>query len=300
MKKYLECVLKTIEAGFYFVCLAISKGFFFYVSLIVKFLRKLFNTKLFKRFPRLAHSKFITEYDKSIKPLQYSPIPSYCLIFLLLITGIISSLKINNNDLTAGVNSLNSSDENIYNLYRKYNANTIDEDELRKDNKDYVGWISIDSLNVNYPLVQSASNNYYRNYDFLGNASSNGWVYLDSKSKFNFTDKNTVIYGDKDLLEIEKLLGDKWYSDSNRTIIIKNDTGKHVYEVFSAYFTDEVVDYTDSRFKYDDYFKPFLERIHGNSINDFSVNVDSNDFIITLVSSLGGAYRGVVHAKLLY
>lgn len=300
MKKYLECVLKTIETGFYFVCLAISKGFFFYLSLIVKGLKMLFNTKFFKRFPRLSHSRFITEYDKSIKPLQYSPVPSYCLIFLLLICGIISSLKISGNDLTAGVNSLNSSNDNVYNIYRKYNANTINEDKLRKDNKDYVGWISIDSLNVNYPLVQSDNNNYYRNYDFLGNSSSNGWIYLDSKNKFNFTDKNTVIYADKDMIEIEKLLGDKWYSDSSRTIIIKNDTGKHVYEVFSAYFTSEVIDYVDSRFKDNEYFTNFISHVRTNSINDFSVSVDSNDFIITIVSSLGGAYRGVVHAKLLY
>ena len=43
-------------------------------------------------------------------------------------------------------------------------------------NNDFVGWLSIKGINVNYPVVQGENNTDYLEKDFYGNYSKNGTI----------------------------------------------------------------------------------------------------------------------------
>lgn len=65
-------------------------------------------------------------------------------------------------------------------------------------NNDFVGWLSIKGINVNYPVVQGKNNTDYLEKDFYGNYSKNGTIFADYENEFKNTGEtsaNTILYG---------------------------------------------------------------------------------------------------------
>ena len=65
-------------------------------------------------------------------------------------------------------------------------------------NNDFVGWLSIKGINVNYPVVQGENNTEYLEKDFYGNYSKNGTIFADYENEFKNTGEtsaNTILYG---------------------------------------------------------------------------------------------------------
>lgn len=65
-------------------------------------------------------------------------------------------------------------------------------------NNDFVGWLSINGINVNYPVVQGKDNTHYLETDFYGNYSKNGTIFADYENEFKNTGEtsaNTILYG---------------------------------------------------------------------------------------------------------
>ncbi|MBR2570723.1 MAG: class B sortase, partial [Clostridia bacterium] len=53
--------------------------------------------------------------------------------------------------------------------------------EIYEMNHDFVGWISIEGTEIDYPVVQTEDNEYYLYRDFNGNRNYNGQIILDAK-----------------------------------------------------------------------------------------------------------------------
>lgn len=68
-------------------------------------------------------------------------------------------------------------------------------DELQRINPDVVGWLQIDSTNINYPLLQAKDNVHYLNKDVMNNYSLAGSLFIDYRNCLNFEQLNTIIYG---------------------------------------------------------------------------------------------------------
>lgn len=73
----------------------------------------------------------------------------------------------------------------------------IDFETLQQMNPDIIAWLVIDDTNIDFPVVQSQTDDaYYLNHNSDGNYSANGSIF--SEHEFNaadFTDPVTILYG---------------------------------------------------------------------------------------------------------
>lgn len=68
--------------------------------------------------------------------------------------------------------------------------------ELKAQYPDVVGYVSVPSVSINYPVVQTGNNDYYLNHLITGEQSTNGSIFLDYRCDANaLTAKNSVLYG---------------------------------------------------------------------------------------------------------
>ena len=66
---------------------------------------------------------------------------------------------------------------------------------VHEQNSDFVGWVSIDGTNVNYPVMQTIDNpNFYLKHGFEKQYSNYGVPYVQENCVLGFSD-NLVIYG---------------------------------------------------------------------------------------------------------
>ncbi|MBM6815359.1 class B sortase [Olsenella uli] len=75
-------------------------------------------------------------------------------------------------------------------------ANPVDFPTLKAEHPDVYAWITIPDTQVNYPVVQSATDdNFYLRRDLDGNYSVYGSIYSQSMNATDFSDPVTVLYG---------------------------------------------------------------------------------------------------------
>ena len=178
--------------------------------------------------------------------------------------------------------------------------------ELRKQNKDVVGWIKIENTNIDYPVVQTDDNLYYLNHSFDGKKSLYGWIFADYRNQFDELSQNTIIYGHNvrgtNLLfgSLKNVLEPSWYQNEvNQKLQFHTETGIYEGEIFSIYTIPVTSDYLVTTFYSDQSFNQYIEKEKERSIYDFEVSVEPSDHILTLSTCYqGGNNRLVVHAKL--
>lgn len=178
--------------------------------------------------------------------------------------------------------------------------------ELKKINRDTVGWIKVNNTKIDYPVVQASDNDYYLNRDFYKKSNVYGWVFMDFRNKSSILDQNTIIYGHQDrhglmFTTLNEALKPSWYKNSDNHIIELNTPGKlYRFKIFSVYITDPVTDYLVTNFNNKDRYTNFLNKLTKKSIYNFGVKLDSTDKILTLSTCYDGPNkRVVVHAKLI-
>lgn len=318
---FFKYIYETTQLGFYYICLVLSKGFFFYFYCLFYLFEKLFHLKLFGNIKAF------------FKKIQNEPM--YFLILMFICTSFIfyqNYLYVDNNDITYVDNNIvdneqvdnskpenttseepsrdpnggySSNETNLYRKYGKYDVNNLNFNELRETNSDVVAWITVDGTNVNYPVVQTADNDYYLKHDILKNYRSSGWVFMDFRNELDLSDDNTIFYGHNLLNRtsfgsLQTLFTDKWFNNSNHYIVIATPDIKNVYEVFSVYTIDPEVYYLQNNFYTDEEYQKFLDTLKSRSKYNFNVDLNINDRIITLSTctddNLG---RKVIHAKLI-
>ena len=71
----------------------------------------------------------------------------------------------------------------------------VDFDRLTSKYPDVVGYIYGAYTGINYPIVQSSSNDYYIDHDLDGNVNNNGSIFMEYLNSSDFSDHNTRVYG---------------------------------------------------------------------------------------------------------
>lgn len=121
-------------------------------------------------------------------------------------------------------------------------------------NKDFVGWITIDDTEIDYPVVQTLDDEeYYLRRDFEGNYNIAGTLFLDRQSSFKLPSDNMIMYGHhmhngtmfKGLLKYE----DEDYYKEHKYITFDTINGNATYEVIAAYRT-QIYSEDSNAFKY--------------------------------------------------
>lgn len=73
--------------------------------------------------------------------------------------------------------------------------NPIDFDGLLSMNKDIIGWLKVEALDISYPMTQGEDNDYYLHNTFQDTPNIAGCIFLDYENKKDFSDRNSIIYG---------------------------------------------------------------------------------------------------------
>ena len=167
----------------------------------------------------------------------------------------------------------------------------VDWEGLWEINPDVYAWISIPGTNIDYPVLQHATDNsYYLNYNIDGSYGFPGCIYTENLNSKDFTDNNTIIYG-HDLkagtmfTQLHNFREREFFDEYDRVYIY---TPERVYEyqVFAAYVYDDRHLMYSFDFANEDVYAAYLENVLSrrdltSNIRE-GVEVTREDKIITL------------------
>lgn len=196
---------------------------------------------------------------------------------------------------------ISESTESQENLNERY---IVDFGGLKKINPDTKGWIKVNGVGIDLPVVQSTDNSYYLKHSFDKSYNVCGWIFADYRNNLDATDRNTIIYGhnrrDGTMFSpMANILESDWYdNDENRYITFLTEEGESTYEVFSIYQVKAEDFYIQTNFPTDEKYQEFLDVIKSRSVKKYDTNLTTNDKILT-ISTCGkeNEYRVVLHAK---
>ena len=169
---------------------------------------------------------------------------------------------------------------------------------------DFIGYISIENLDILYPIVQTDNNSYYLDHLIDGTQNKNGEIFLDSRNNsYPLTDnQNIVLYGHNladgtKFHNLTKLRKEENYYNSPISII--TEEGIFTFTIFSFYKTDEKTNYTKTEFAAEKNRAIFCTNEQKKSMYESNFEFTGKEVILTLstcVNDFGG--RWCTHAVL--
>ena len=117
----------------------------------------------------------------------------------------------------------------------------IDFDALRAVNPDIYGWLRIADTNIDYPVVQSPTDDtFYLDHDSDRLPSPNGAIFSEHEyNSMDFEDPVTILYGHHkwygDIFgNLQQYYSDSEFFDADRPIEVFTEDGYYRYRVFAA------------------------------------------------------------------
>ena len=189
----------------------------------------------------------------------------------------------------------------------KQEEQTTDEPAEEKNSEVYA-WIRIPDTQVDYPILQRASDDlYYLDHTIDGAEGLPGSIYTQSLNSQDFSDKNTVIYGhnmrDETMFGGLKSYMDESYMKAHSQILIYTPEHILTYQVFAAVTYDNRHILNSFDFESEEGFQEYLDSLkevrNMSSYIDSDVEVTTEDKIITLSTCNGNSdQRFLVEAVL--
>lgn len=178
-------------------------------------------------------------------------------------------------------------------------------EDIRKINKDIVGWIRIDDTNIDYPILAGKDNTDYLQKDYKGDYSPSGSIFLDYRNNRSFNDYFSIIYGHnmaKGLMFSDiKKFNDSTFFELHKTGKLYVESGVYDLTIYTFNMIDANKDISYKLQKYDDYNKKELViNLVENAINKRDLVIDENDKFLLLSTCYGmGTYdRTVILTKM--
>lgn len=186
----------------------------------------------------------------------------------------------------------------------------VDFEALQEMNPDIYAWITIPGTQIDYPVLQSSTDNsYYLNHSAEKKESVSGAIFSENYNSKEFDDYITVLYGHNmkngTMFRGLHQYTDRGFLQENREIIIYLPDAVLKYEIFAAYLTDDrhILFYYDQG-KTEDNRKAFINDILSHRTMESSLDtdapVDTDSKILTLSTchKAGKDKRYVVQAYL--
>lgn len=165
---------------------------------------------------------------------------------------------------------------------------------LYRENHSFIGWLSIEDTNIDYPVMQTPDDEeYYIHRDFYGAYSSAGTLFADTDSSIQRPSDNILIYGHNmktgkmfhDLLKYE----DEAFYKNHKYIQFDTIYGNGTYEVIAAFRT-RIMNEEDQDFRYYQFFNAadaseFNQFVSGcKALTNYSIDTEASygDSLITL------------------
>ncbi len=186
--------------------------------------------------------------------------------------------------------------------------NPIDFSALQEKNEDIYAWIRIPNTKIDYPIVQHPkSDDYYLNHDAEKKYTKAGAIYSELKTRRDFTDPNTVIYGHNMLngtmFQNLHKFKQKDFFEENRYIYIYTKGHILTYEICAAYRYDNRHILNSFNFSDPQVFADYLEYVKNpQSIikKTRAVEMNTDSKLLTLSTCIGNHdYRYLVQGVLI-
>ncbi len=122
--------------------------------------------------------------------------------------------------------------------------NPIDFASLKKQNNEIYSWIVVPGTNVDYPIVQSESDDlFYLDHSAYDKSYiESGAIFSQSCNKKDFSDPVTLVYGHNGYSDIMFVtlhrFEDKTFFDKHKYMYIYTEDSKKTYEIYSAFRYD--------------------------------------------------------------
>ena len=172
--------------------------------------------------------------------------------------------------------------------------------QLHEQNEDIYAWIVVPGTQVDYPLLQSGTDNYYLDYNLDHSKGYPGCIYTNQCNRKDFSDYNTVLYGHnmKNISmfgSLKKYKTEDFYKDHQFFTIYASECA-YRYQIFAYYDVPETDEVYTVGFAPDETFQKFIDKMKQKSYDDTGVNVTKDDHIMTLSTCSTTGKRFVVHA----
>ena len=160
---------------------------------------------------------------------------------------------------------------------------------LFEQNQDFIGWISIDGTNINYPVMQTPTNpDYYLKHSFEKTWSDYGVPYIEESCIMGISN-NIVIYGHH-MKDGSMFAGLCNYTDEafwRDHPVIHFDTlsslGEYeIVAVFKFNTSKEQFKYNECVTMNEAEFNEFMENVHARQLYDTGIDAEYGDQLITL------------------
>ncbi len=166
--------------------------------------------------------------------------------------------------------------------------------ELQALNPDVRGWLTVDGTNIDYPVVQGATNMDYINRDVYGEFSLSGSVFLDSRNAADLSDAYSILYGHH--MENGAMFGDvskftdAAYFDAHPTGSLSLPGAGYSIEFFACLEADayDAVLYTPDAPD----LQPLLDYAAAHAVQQRDIGVTAQDKLAALSTCAGAETNG--------
>lgn len=165
----------------------------------------------------------------------------------------------------------------------------VDFKTLQEINPDTVAWIRFDNPSViSYPVVKSSDNNEYLTKTFSNHENKLGAIFLDMRSRSDFTDKNSFIYGHNLKIggemfsQLNEYASEEFCRQNPYFYIYTPDGKKRTYKVFSAAIVKDTAENYKMTFGTEKEYLDYLQMCKGTSLYQTDVILDAESKILSL------------------
>ena len=167
---------------------------------------------------------------------------------------------------------------------------------LRDKNSDFIGWISIDGTNLDFPVMYAPDNkDFYLRHDFNKAYSVYGVPYLDEQTTLgaNAESDNLIIYGhnmkDGSMFADLAKYRSKDFWQSHKTVWFDTALGSCAYEIFAVIHTTVQADAADAFPFYrfvdaaaPEEFADYVSACKARALYDTGISAEYGDKLLTL------------------
>lgn len=170
-------------------------------------------------------------------------------------------------------------------------------EQLYRDNRDFVGWVTIADTHVDYPVMYTPNDTengeYYIHRDYDRQYSAAGLPFIDGNCKIKSPTDNVILYGHNmnagtmfhDILQY----ADTEFYNAHKTFTFDTIYEDGTYEVVAAFYGQILPD-SSTAFKYYEFvnagneeeFLDFVNNVKAMSVINTGVEVQYGDKLVTL------------------
>lgn len=174
----------------------------------------------------------------------------------------------------------------ISNLQNEYN------------NEDIKALLTIKSLDINTPVVQTTNNTYYLNHTLRKTINVIGTLFIDYENdlvngkQINIYGHNSVKY-DLPFKKLESYL-DEFFYNNNKEITLKYDEIIETYEIFSIAIVNKTIKEEHMKFNFttEEQWENHFKTLQNKSLYKNNLVLTGSDKILVLQTCLFGEYNG--------